>query len=215
MLNRQKENDYVIALSLMGVGLLFVLTQLFKIDIMDLLWPLFVVGPGAVLVYWAAQARGDDWLVWMHIPGMITLGTGLLLLYQNLTGHWESWIYAWSLYGVFLGIAFVEIAKSCPQAEELGFLGRGFIRWSLIVFVAMGGFVELIVANGAERRLILALLFIAGGIYFITREEDLPAKSKPKRELNMGHDGELVYRGYYNEQKGIELQEEEQRPQVL
>ena len=35
----------------------------------------------------------------MVVGGTVATTVGLVLLYQNNTGHWESWAYAWALVG--------------------------------------------------------------------------------------------------------------------
>ena len=38
------------------------------------------------------------------IPGTIVSGVGLVLLFQNITQHWESMSYFWTLIILFVGI---------------------------------------------------------------------------------------------------------------
>jgi len=63
-------------------------------------WPFWVIGPGLIFIL-AGLISG---VVDLMIPGSIISGIGLILYYQNATGEWESWSYAWALIIVFVGI---------------------------------------------------------------------------------------------------------------
>jgi hypothetical protein len=45
------------------------------------------------MAFGLTQARGSG----LTIAGSMLTMTGLVLLYQNATDHWESWAYAWAL----------------------------------------------------------------------------------------------------------------------
>lgn len=63
-------------------------------------WPLIVVGMGAVFLL-LGLVTGTPGLA---VPACIVGGIGGLLLWQNATGEWESWAYAWTLIPGFVGI---------------------------------------------------------------------------------------------------------------
>jgi hypothetical protein len=83
----------VVGSLLILLGLVFLFGQELRIGI-GFAWPFFVIVPGAVLLAVGLAVRGG---VGLTIAGSIVTITGLLLLYQNATGHWESWAYAWAL----------------------------------------------------------------------------------------------------------------------
>lgn len=90
-------------MSTMAVGLILVLIgaalfagQLLGIGIEDIGWPFFVIAAGlAILVIGLVVANEQG----MVIGGAITTTVGLVLLYQDQTGRWETWAYAWALVG--------------------------------------------------------------------------------------------------------------------
>jgi hypothetical protein len=63
-------------------------------------WPIWIIGPGLIFIF-AGLISG---VVDLMIPGSIISGIGLILHYQNVTGDWQSWSYAWALIIVFVGI---------------------------------------------------------------------------------------------------------------
>ena len=201
MHKHNKMDDSIVAMALITIGAFFVFGQVFNFSIIGLLWPLFVIVPGVFMIMTAKNAnltRKKDQMcrTWLFIPGMITAGTGAILLYQNLTGQWISWAYAWTLYGAFIGIAFLQISEQLfDERHTLHEVGKHMTRWSLISFVALGSFVELINRDGSERQLLMALVLIGVGVYFLTRDdEDAPQlKDKRKNSVAGGDKGEIYY----------------------
>ncbi len=151
------------AIVLIGLGAFFLLAQLgvFSFDLMGFLWPFFVILPGLAFLYPAMKGGTDT--APLAIPGAIITGTGGILLYQNVTGHWESWAYIWALYPVFLGLGMVLMARRQGD-RKADATGRGFVRWGLIAFLVMGGIFELFVFNrlGIGRYLIPLALILLG-----------------------------------------------------
>src|SRR3990172_3250669 len=63
-------------------------------------WPLPIIGIGVLLV----SIGLITWVPGLFIPAAIVSGIGGLLYWQNATGNWESWAYAWALIPGFFGI---------------------------------------------------------------------------------------------------------------
>jgi hypothetical protein len=84
------------------IGAILLLGQFVRFDIGRYGWPFFVIAPGVVILFVALTARGAV-SEGLAILGSIITVTGLILLFQNLTDHYESWAYAWAL--VFPGAA--------------------------------------------------------------------------------------------------------------
>ncbi len=81
---------------LIALGLLGLLDQFFDIRFGRFVWPFFILVPGVVMILlalWKDDTSGEPFVM---LSSLITM-TGLLLFYQNLTGHWASWAYAWTL----------------------------------------------------------------------------------------------------------------------
>ena len=83
-----------VALLLIGVALFA--GQLLDIGIDDIGWPAIVIGIGVVILVLGLFVTREQGMV---IGGTVVTTVGLVLLYQNSTGHWASWAYAWALVG--------------------------------------------------------------------------------------------------------------------
>lgn len=131
-------------LVLVGAGW-FVLREL-RIDplgaIADAGWPYFVIIPGVVMLV-ASLVRTPPHGAGFAIAGSIVTTVGAVLLYQQATGHWESWAYAWALVG--------------PGGAGLGMLFYGLIFGQRDLLAA-----------GARLIAIAAAIFAVGYWYFET-----------------------------------------------
>ena len=123
---------------LVVIGLLLFAGQLLDIGIEDFGWPMIVVGIGAVILALGLFVNREQGMV---IGGTVATTVGLVLLYQNSTGHWESWAYAWALVG--------------PAAS-----GLGLLLWG--VRTANGGDIR----NGTWGLLGGLGLFLVGYLFF-------------------------------------------------
>ncbi len=154
---------------LIGLGLLFLGGQIFDIgDLMAAFWPFFVIVPG--LAFLAGAVMGDKKAAGLAVPGAMVTGTGAILLYQNMTGNWESWAYIWTLYPVLLGLAFNFMSQRTGD-NNLAKVGRGFVTWGLVGLVALGTLFELFIFGsiGWLGSLLVPAAMILGGIYLLTR----------------------------------------------
>jgi hypothetical protein len=79
---------------LVVLGLIFLAGGYLNFDFGRYGWPLYVIGPGLALVVLGLTQRNGSGLT---IAGSVITMVGLVLGYQNVAGHWESWAYAWPL----------------------------------------------------------------------------------------------------------------------
>jgi len=93
---RMGSTRIVLGSAIVLVGLLLLLGGSTNLDLGSL-WPLFVIVPGVVvLVSGLAAAPGGAGTA-ATVTGSQLSGLGLLLLFQNLTGLWQTWAYGWAL----------------------------------------------------------------------------------------------------------------------
>jgi hypothetical protein len=161
------------AFGLIGLGLILL------IGIGNLILPLIflitIVAPGLGLM--AIYHTGHEAAAPVAIPGAIITGTGAILLFQSLTGYWESWSYAWTLYGVFLGIGLMLMADRLGDAS-LHKVGRGFVMVSGIAFLVLGSL--FIVLSSDVLRPLFILAFIGGGVYLLMSRRRVSYTPRPR-----------------------------------
>lgn len=154
------------AVILIGLGVLFLGAQIFSFSLFGVLWPLFVLIPGLAFLYPALTGGKDK--AGLAIPGAMITGTGLILFYQALTNHWESWAYIWALYPVFLGFAFTFVGRR-TENRSLYETGNGFVKWGLMAFIGMWLLFEglLFGGNNALISVLLPIVLIGAGVLML------------------------------------------------
>ena len=135
---RGSSGTALLGILLITVGVFFFIGQWLNIDWGAATWPFYVIAPGLALMAFGLTQRDGSGLT---VAGSIVTMVGLVLLYQNATGHWESWAYAWALVG--------------PGGSGLGMLLYGTRSGNRKM--ARDGFWQILVAIG---------LFVAGFIFF-------------------------------------------------
>lgn len=124
-------------------------------------WPLIIVGVGAVLFLFGLFLGTPSLL----IPACILGGIGGLLYWQNLTGNWESWAYAWALIPGFSGVGQVLAGLLGASEQHLVQKGLWQIFISLILFVIFGSFL----GNLSWLGPFWPLLLILAGLVLVVR----------------------------------------------
>jgi hypothetical protein len=152
-----------IAVVLIIVGAVFLLGELFNFRI-GWLWPFFILVPGVLLL--AIAFRRDNVNVGAAIPGALLTTLGLIFLYQQSTGHWESWAYIWALMPLSVGGALylAGVRNDDPEATTNGLQ---MMRVFGIIFIAGLVLFELLIFDRggfAGYFLPIALIIAGAGI---------------------------------------------------
>jgi hypothetical protein len=107
MIERRTRSSITAGVLLIVLGVLFLFFQFSPIGWswlnVELGWPLIVIGVGVFLLFFGLLVNAPG----MAVPASIVGGIGALLYWQNLTGNWESWAYAWTLIPGFVGIGII------------------------------------------------------------------------------------------------------------
>ena len=162
-------------------GALALLAQVFR-DALDwsMIWPFAVVAAGAA--FFVVMFAGGRSSSAFAIPGSILGTIGLMLLYQNLTGHWESWSYGWAVIVMSVGIG-ITIMGLRGRNSSVRRAGLRVLRVGLILFVVFGAMFELIFfadTPSVVRQYFFPAMLILVGVYLVlTRRRELPSISSP------------------------------------
>jgi hypothetical protein len=115
----------------------------------------------------------------LAIPGSIITSIGLMLFYQNITNHWESWAYGWTVILMSVGLG-IFIMGTWGQNLTQRDAGLRVLRIGLILFVIFGAFFELIFTAGRPFGL-RSVIFPAGlillGLYLVLARSGLLSSS--------------------------------------
>jgi len=126
---------------LIAVGAGFLASQLFNVDLGRYGWPGFVIVPG-VLMLGVGLAIPREAGLGLAVPGSIVTVVGLVLAFQEATGAWASWAYAWALVAPgSVGIALV-LYGILHRHPDLVDAGARTAAVGLGLFVGFGLFFE-------------------------------------------------------------------------
>ena len=124
-------------------------------------WPLIIVGIGVVLLLMAVLAAAPG----LAVPATIVSGIGGLLWWQNATGNWETWSFAWSLIPGFVGVGIILSGLLSGRIRESLIGGGWMVLISLILFFIFGSFLGGLELFGAYWPILLiglGLLMLIG-----------------------------------------------------
>jgi hypothetical protein len=137
-----------VGLVLVVIGIALFAGQLLGIGIEDLGWPSLVIAAGAAILLIGLVVAGEQGMV---IGGAVATTVGLVLLYQDRTGRWETWAYAWALVGPAasgLGLALWGARTGNATDVRNGVWG---LLGGLAVFVIGFLFFEGVIGIGGDR----------------------------------------------------------------
>ncbi len=173
----EKRNSIVGGIILIGVGILFLLMQLFPsfTESFDFgrHWPLLLLLLGGMFFLGAILGTPQ-----LAIPGSIISGIGLLLYYQSLTGNWDSWAFAWALIPGFVGIGLILTDWLIPGNQGMSADGTRLLVISAVLFVVFGSFFD---GFGGYGRFWPFLLIVAGA-WMLWQSRINPKREEQGRE---------------------------------
>jgi hypothetical protein len=159
---------------LITFGVLVLLGQVFQgFDFWGTFWPFIIIGFGAL--FFVAMLASDRSLSGLAIPGSIFTVIGGMLLYQNITGHWESWSYGWTVILMAVGLGIFLMGTRGANADQRQ-SGLQLIRLGLILFVIFGSFFELLFTAGepmSVRSVFFPAALILLGLYLLLSRSGL------------------------------------------
>jgi hypothetical protein len=153
---------------LIAFGLLSLASQVFRSLDWGFLWTFIVIGIGAL--FFAAMFAGGKQTAGFAVPASIIGGVGLILLFQNITGHWESMSYFWALIIVFVGAGIYIMGMYSGDANHKQ-SGLRVMKIGFILFVIFGTFFEMIFSSFSN--IVFPMLLIALGAYLVLARSGL------------------------------------------
>jgi hypothetical protein len=185
MATRSTNTGAVIVGSLMILfGALALLAQVFRTALdWGAIWPFAIIAAG--LAFFVVMVAGGRSAAAFAIPGSILGMIGLMLLYQSLSGNWESWSYGWALIVVSVGVG-ITIMGLWGRNPRLQSAGLRVFRVGLILFVIFGTFFELIFlssSRAALRQYLFPGLLIVVGVYLVLTRAGLLPTIGPREAL--------------------------------
>ena len=156
--------------ALIVLGILFLLGQLFDFSLGYYLWPFYIIVPGVLLFALALKEQGSASEHPLMVIGSIVTMVGLILFYQNSSGHWESWAYAWALVGpTSIGLGQMLYGK-LKGREELVQSGTHLATVGGVIFLAGLVFFELIIGLGNVGGIGWPAVLIILGVVLLLRK---------------------------------------------
>ena len=167
---RRGNSTAAIGVVLVVLGIFALVIVVSGVDLTQYGWPLFVLIPGLTLLVLGFVGMGAI----AAIPGGIVTMLGLVLAYQNSTGDWPTWAFAWSLvipFGLGLGMYLQAL-----RDRDVGALRRGrtLMFAGLMIFIFGFVFFESILGisgrdYGGLGKAALPLLLILIGLVLLVR----------------------------------------------
>ena len=163
--NRSNPGSLIVGAALIAVGLLALAGQLFRgFDFWGSVWPFFIVGAGAL--FFVGMFSAGRSAAGLAIPGSILVAVGSMLFLQNLSGHWESWTYGWTVILIAVGVGIYIMGRYTENPGQRS-SGLSLIKVGTILFVIFAGFFEMIFNEFAFSRFLFPAALILLGIYLI------------------------------------------------
>jgi hypothetical protein len=168
MSSQRNAGTLIVGSLLIVFGLLALAGQVFRgLHFWSSFWPFIVIGVGAMFFF--GMFAGGKSVSGLAIPATIITVVGLILFYQNLTGHWESWSYGWTVILISVGLG-IFIMGAYGGDDEQRKSGLKVMRVGLILFILFGGFFEMIFSSAARfglRQAVFPVALILLGLYLI------------------------------------------------
>jgi hypothetical protein len=167
--NRSNAGTLIVGAVLIAFGLLALAGNVFPVFDWGSIWPVTIIVFGAL--FFVAMFAGGKQAAAFAIPGSIISGIGLILLFQNITDHWESMSYFWALIILFVGFGIYIMGWYGGDVNQKR-SGFGVMKVGFILFVIFGAFFEILIFS-SFNNLVFPVLLILLGIYLILSRSGL------------------------------------------
>lgn len=133
-------------------------------------WPLFIIGPGLLLL-WPAftispETDAGQTTIILAIIGSVLVVLGTMLGLMSLFNYFQSWAYAWTLL-IAAGTSGYLYALRFSSSSHTKERGRSLLKIALLAFILFAGFFELLIFGGNWQWWPVGLIVL--GLYFLLR----------------------------------------------
>lgn len=153
-MNKRRRSSLAGGLVLILIGAAFLAVQLLPGLQIWFSWPWIIIGV-AVLLLVIGLLTG---VPAMAIPACIVGGIGGVLYWQDATGNWDSWSYAWTLIPGFVGVGIFLAGLLGEDTRDSIRAGSGLILISLVLFAIFGSVFGALGLLGSYWPVLLILL---------------------------------------------------------
>jgi hypothetical protein len=163
-MDSQRRSSLAGGLVLILLGALFLAVQWVPGLQLWFSWPLIIIGIGVLLLIVGLLTGVPA----MAMPACIVGGIGGLLYWQNATGNWESWAYAWTLIPGFVGVGMVLSGLLGGDTRQTVRGGGWLILISLVLFAVFASFfgaLGLVGSYWPVLLIVLGLLVLAQSLF--------------------------------------------------
>ncbi len=157
------------AFGVIGAGVFLLMSNIFGFHLSEVLWPMFIIGPGVLMMMPAHQSTESyqSRASFLAVPGAIFATVGILLFAMNLANeHFEAWAYSWTLVVASVPAALMYIKRFEPE-HRIHETGHKLIRTMFYMFLGFAVFFEIIIFENFNPLLPLALIGL--GIYLLMK----------------------------------------------
>ena len=161
-MSRQNRSNIALGIILVLVGAYFLGQKFFPEFVLfrTFEWPMIVIGVGGLLLLIGLLTGQPG----MAVPAAIVAGIGSILYYQNATGKWETWAYAWALIPGFVGIGSVIAGILGDNPRQSFRNGLNLILISAVLFAIFYA-----IFGGGPWAAFWPVLLIALGLWLLVR----------------------------------------------
>jgi hypothetical protein len=145
------------------------------------LWPLIIIGVG--LMFFVGMFTGGKSAAGFAVPGSIVTTVGVMLFVQNLTGHWESWSYGWTIILMAVGLGFF-IAGKYGENEHYRQSGLRVLTIGAVLFVVFGAFFGMLFSSFGLSRMVFPSFSILLGLYLVLKRSGIFPNARTNNQTN-------------------------------
>jgi hypothetical protein len=142
--SRRQRNRMVL---LGGIGLIFLfgLIRAFNDELAGILYPVYLLLPGSIVVYLGAREERPRAKVRLVVLGTFIVMVGALLQYMAIFNHYEAWAYMWPLLlpgsiglGLLLATRWGSDHRRGKLARTLVYISLGLFGFGWLAFDVLG-----------------------------------------------------------------------------